>query len=237
MSKMQVQDTAKAGSTVAPSAADAEEEALPAPELRFASFEVTLDGTHALAGNGEKKSFTLARREQKAKVTWRSIPWIADGAFLSAEGRNESGLPVLSSPAGLFVEDAYAGKGRLQDIPEGAEFTIDFGKDDSVRVRRREIERKREEGGVFSKVKRVRFRYEIETANHRKETAPVTVFDRIPVPRHKEIVVKDVEVTGGGKVGEAGEVKWEFPLAPGEKRKLGLSFTVEYPADKEIHGL
>lgn len=237
MLKMQAQDAAKAGSAVAPSSADAEEEALPAPERRFASFEVTLDGMHALAGNGEKKSFTLARREQKAKVAWRSIPWIADGAFLSAEGKNESGLPVLSSPAGLFVEDAYAGKGRLQDIPEGAEFTIDFGKDDSVRVRRRETERKREEGGVFSKVKRVRFRYEIETANHRKETAPVTVFDRIPVPRHKEIVVKDVEVTGGGKVGEAGEVKWEFPLAPGEKRKLGLSFTVEYPADKEIHGL
>jgi uncharacterized protein (TIGR02231 family) len=239
MMKMQARDAAPAGTAAAPSTAEAEaaEEALPSPERRFASFEVTLEGTHALAGSGEKTSFTLARRDQKAKVAWRSIPWFAEGAFLSAEGRNESGLPVLSSPAGLFVEDAYAGAGRLQDIPEGAEFTIDFGKDDSIRVRRREIERKREEGGVFSKVKRVRFRYEIETANHRKETAPVTVLDRIPVSRHKEIVVKDVEVTGGGKVGEAGEVRWEFPLAPGETRKLGLSFTVEYPADKEIHGL
>lgn len=232
MMKMQARDAARAGS-----AAEAEEEALPPPERRFASFEVTLEGTHALSGNGEKKTFTLARREQKANVAWRSVPWIAEGAYLSAEGRNESGLPILSSPAGLFVEEAYAGKGRLQDIPEGAEFTIDFGTDDAVRVRRREIERKREEGGVFSKVKRVRFRYEIETANHRKETAPLTVIDRIPVPRHKDIVVKDVEVSGGGKVGEAGGVTWEFPLAPGEKRKLGLSFTVEYPADKEIYGL
>lgn len=237
MMKMQARDAARAGSAAAPSAAEAEEEALPAPERRFASFEVTLEGTHALPGNGEKKTFTLARSEQKTKVAWRSVPWIAEGTFLSAEGRNESGLPILSSPAGLFVEEAYAGKGRLQDIPEGAEFTIDFGTDDAVRVRRREIERKREEGGVFSKVKRVRFRYEIETANHRKETVPLTVLDRIPVPRHKDIVVKDVEVSGGGKVGEAGGVTWEFPLAPGEKRKLGLSFTVEYPADKEIYGL
>jgi hypothetical protein len=104
-------------------------------------------------------------------------------------------------------------------------------------VRRREIERKREEGGVFSKMKRLRFRFEIEVANYRKETVPLTVLDRVPLPRHKDIVVKDVEVAGGGKVGEGGEVRWELPLAPGEKRKLGLSFTVEYPADKEIYGL
>jgi hypothetical protein len=66
---------------------------------------------------------------------------------------------------------------------------------------------------------------------------PLTVLDRIPVPRHKDIVVKEVVITGGGKVGEQGEVRWEFPLAAGEKKMLELSFTVEYPADKEIHGL
>ena len=236
MMKMQAQDALRAGSPAALES-EAKEEAPSAPERRFASFDVTLEGMHALPGSGEKKPFALARHEQKAKVAWRSIPWIAEGGFLSAEGRNESGLPVLSSSAGLFVEDAYAGKGRLQDIPEGAEFTIDFGKDDAVQVRRREIERKREEGGVFSKMKRLRFRFEIEVANYRKETVPLTVLDRVPLPRHKDIVVKDVEVAGGGKVGEGGEVRWELPLAPGEKRKLGLSFTVEYPADKEIYGL
>jgi hypothetical protein len=66
---------------------------------------------------------------------------------------------------------------------------------------------------------------------------PLTVLDQVPVPRHKDIVVKDVEIAGGGKTGEQGEIKWELSLAPGEKKVLGLSFTVEYPADKEIYGL
>jgi uncharacterized protein (TIGR02231 family) len=209
----------------------------PPPERKFASFEVTLEGRHSLPGDGEKKMFRLARQEQTTKVSWRSIPRVTDGAFLAADGRNETGLPIFAAPAGLFLEDAYAGRGRLPDIPEGEEFKIDFGKDPGVLVKRKERLRKREEGGVFAKVKRVRFRYEITAQNFRKETVPLTVLERIPVPRHKDIVVKEVEITGGGKQEEQGEVKWEFPLAKGEKKVLGLSFTVEYPADKEIHGL
>ncbi|MBI5418512.1 MAG: mucoidy inhibitor MuiA family protein [Deltaproteobacteria bacterium] len=225
------------GAAAAPAMEEGKAEEPPFAEKRFASFDVTLEGTHALAGTGEKKDFLLARREQKARMAWRSIPRAAEGAFITADGRNEGGLAVFAAPVSLFLEEAYVGKGRLADIPEGEEFRIDFGKDDAVQVKRKEIERKREEGGVFSKVKRVRFRYEIAAANFRKEAAPLTVLDRIPVPRHKDIVAKEVEITGGGKVGEAGEVKWEFVLAPGEKRTLELSFTVEYPADKEIHGL
>jgi len=209
----------------------------PAPERRFVFFEVTLAGTHALGGNGERKSFLLARQEQKAKVAWRAAPKTIEGAFLAADGRNETGLPVFAAPAALFLEDAYVGRGRLPDIPEGEEFKIDFGKDPSIQVRRTERERRREDGGVFSRVKRVRFRYEITAQNFRKETVPLTVLDQVPVPRHKDIVVKDLEITGGGKEGEQGEIRWEFSLGAGEKRVLGLSFTVEYPADKEIHGL
>jgi len=209
----------------------------PPPERKFASFEVTLDGRHTLPGDGEKKMFLLARQEQATSVAWRSIPRVTDGAYLAADGRNETGLPVFAAPAGLFLEDAYAGKGRLADIPEGGEFRIDFGKDPGVQVTRKERMRRREDGGVFSRVKRVRFRYEITAQNFRKETVPLTVLDRLPVPRHKDIVVRDVEITGGGKEGDQGEVRWEFPLAAGAKKVLELSFTVEYPADREIDGL
>lgn len=217
----------------------------PEPERKFASFEATLPGTHAIPGNGEKKSFTLVRREQKTKVAWRAIPGSVEGAFLAADGKNETGLPVFAASAALFLDDGFVGRGTLPDIPEGAAFKIDFGKDDSVRVRRKEISRVEEKGGVFTKTRRIRYRYEITAENFRKETAPLTVRDRIPVSHNKEIVVKDLEVTGGGKVaslGEGkdevpGEVKWEFSLGPGQKNVLGLSFAVEYPADREIDGL
>jgi uncharacterized protein (TIGR02231 family) len=215
----------------------AREAGAPPPQKRFASFGVTLEGRHFLPGDGEKKIFPLSRQQQTTKVAWRSIPRVTDGAFLTADGKNESGLPIFAAPAGLFLEDAYAGRGRLPDIPEGEEFRIDFGKDPGVLVKRKERLRKREEGGVFAKVKRVRFRYEITAQNFRNETVPLTVLDQVPVPRHKDIVVKDVEITGGGKEGEQGEIKWELSLGKGEKKVLGFSFTVEYPADKEIHGL
>ena len=236
MMKMRTEaaDALRAG---APASEAKEEAALPPPARRFASLEATLEGRHALGGNGERKTFLLARQEQKANVAWRAVPKMIEGAFLAATGRNETGLPVFAAPAALFLEDAYVGKGRLPDIPDGEEFKIDFGQDPGVRIKRKELERKREEGGVFAKVKRVRFRYEITVQNFRKETVPLTVLDQIPFPRHKDIAVKDVEIAGGGKAGEQGEITWEFPLAGGEKKVLGLSFTVEYPADKEIHGL
>jgi uncharacterized protein (TIGR02231 family) len=219
-------------------AAEAKEEAAPpSPARRFASFEATLEGLHALGGNGEKKAFLLARQEQKAAVAWRAIPKMVEGAYLSANGRNETGLPMFSAPVALFLEDAYVGRGHMPDIPEGEEFRIDFGQDPGVQIQRKERERKREEGGVFAKVKRTRFRYEITAQNFRKEAVPLTVLDQVPFPRHKEIVVKDVEITGGGKPGEQGEIRWELSLAAGGKKVLGLSFTVEYPADKEIYGL
>src|SRR3990172_7113531 len=227
-------DAAQAGA-FAPEAK--EEVFLPPPARRFASLEATLEGRYALGGSGEKKAFLLARQEQKAAVAWRAVPKMVEGAYLAANGRNETGLPVFSAPAALFLEDAYVGRGHMPDIPEGEEFRIDFGQDPGVRIQRKERERKREEGGVFAKVKRTRFRYEITAQNFRKEAVPLTVLDQVPFPRHKEIVVKDVEITGGGKAGEQGEITWEFSLAAGEKMVLGLSFTVEYPADKEIHGL
>lgn len=221
----------------APAAEAGEEEALPPPARRFASFEATLAGTHALGGDGEKKTFLVARQDQESDVSWRAVPKTTEGAYVAAAGRNETGLPVFAAPASLFLEDAYVGRGSLPDIPEGEEFRIDFGKDPSVTVLRRELSRRREEGGVFSRVRRVRFRYEITAQNFRKEPAPLTVVDQVPVPRHKDIAVKDLEISGGGTEGELGEIRWEFTLAPGEKKVLGLSFTVEHPAGKEIHGL
>jgi uncharacterized protein (TIGR02231 family) len=218
---------------------------MPAPLRRFASFEVTLDGLQALPGSGEKKSLLLARREQKGAVSWLSIPKIADGAFVTAEGSNGTGLPLLQAPAALFLEDAFVGNGFVTDaagrpaeVPEGAAFRIGFGKDPSIQAVRKEILRQKEEGGVFGRVKRVRYRYEYNVSNFRKEAATLTMLDRIPVPQSKEIEIKDVEAPGakvGGK--EPGEVRWELPLAPGEKKALTLSFTAEYPADRDVEGL
>lgn len=214
---------------------------LPAPApivaRRFASLDVTLPERQDLSGVGERKTFSLARTDLKANVSWRAIPRVVDGAFLSADGVNEGGLPILSAPATLFVDDAYAGAGEVKEIGEKAPFRVDFGRDEAVQVERKEISRVREDGGVFSKVKRVRFRYEIKVRNSRAEEVPLTVADRIPFPKHQDIVVKDLEITGGGKSGGQGEITWDLRLKGAESTVLGLSFTVEYPADKEIYGL
>ena len=209
----------------------------PSVARRFASMEVTLPDRQDLSGVGERKTFSLARAGQKANVAWRAIPRVADGAFLSADGVNEGGLPILAAPATLFLDDAYVGAGAVKETGEKAPFRVDFGRDEAVQVTRREISRVREDGGVFSKVKRVRFRYEIKVRNSRAEEVHLTVADRVPVPKHQDIVVKDLEITGGGKAGGQGEISWDLRLKPAESTVLGLSFTVEHPADKEIHGL
>jgi uncharacterized protein (TIGR02231 family) len=221
----------------------------PAPVRRFASFDVALEGNQSLPGTGEKKAFLLARREQKGSVSWLSVPKLADGAFVTAEGRNETGLPLLQAPASLFLEDAFVGAGFVTDaagrpaeVPEGASFRIGFGKDPSLQVVRRETLRRKDEGGVFTRSRRVRWRYEYTVSNFRKEPATLTVLDRIPVAKSREIEVKDVEAPGatlGGKEPgrEPGEVRWELSLAPDERKVLSLSFTVEYPGDREVDGL
>ena len=230
--------TAKMASKGAPGDDEMERPA-PAPSVarRFASLEVTLADRQDLSGVGERKTFSLARTEQKANVAWRAIPRVVDGAFLSADGVNEGGLPILAAPATLFLDDAYVGAGAMKEIGEKAPFRVDFGRDEAVSVVRKEISRVREDGGVFSKVKRVRFRYEITVRNSRPEEVRLSVADRIPVPRHQDIVVKDLEITGGGKAGGQGEITWDLRLKPAISTVLGLSFTVEHPADKEIYGL
>ncbi len=222
---------------------------MPAAVRRFSSFEVTLDGPQTLPGSGEKKSFLLARREQKSAVSWLSIPKSADGAFVTAEGKNETGLPLLQAPAALFLEDAFIGSGFVTDaagrpaeVPEGAAFRIGFGKDPSLQAVRKETLRQKDEGGMFARFKRVRYRYEYTVSNFRKEPATLTMLDRIPVAHNKEIEIKDVEAPGA-KIGgrepgkDPGEVRWELPLGPGEKKVLSLSFSVEYPIEKDVEGL
>ncbi|MBI3883479.1 MAG: DUF4139 domain-containing protein, partial [Sphingobacteriales bacterium] len=57
----------------------------------------------------------------------------------------------------------------------------------------------------------------------------ITVKDQFPVSQHKEIEVEQLESKNAVVDQETGEVTWKLIVAPGEVKKMRISYSIKYP--------
>lgn len=132
----------------------------------------------------------------------------------------------------------YVGRSRLDTIAPGQPFDIHLGVDEGIKVRREEVVREKGEGGMFSKVHRTRFAYEITVENFKRTSEEITVQDQVPVSQDQEIEVDNLRSSVEPiEKTERGILKWSFKLAPQEKKVIRVEFTVSHPLDKPVAGL
>ncbi len=170
------------------------------------------------------------------KLEHATTPVMAEKVYLSSEMKNDSEYAFLPGKVDVFVGPDMVGVQRVNvtTVP-GEIFQLSFGVDPEVKVKREMIKEERSKPG-----KKMTLRREFTTTitNNKKDPVEVTVKDRVPISRSKEIRV-DVEKMEPepDSVGADGIAEWTIRLAPGEEAQITLEYGIAYPGGVAIPGL
>ncbi len=197
-------------------------------------------GTVSLAADGTQQRIALGRAVWEAKLQHQVTPKLDETAYLSAYLNNQGEAPLLPGLVRTFVDGSLMATTPLKVVQPGERFQLPLGADDSVKVKRKLLNRLEEDKGLTGGTRRHNFDYEIEVAYNRKAPGRVVVFEQMPQVSDEKIVVRPLspqKAEEGVAFEEQGRVVWRLDFKPGEKRKLSLRFSVEHPKDMVINGL
>ncbi|RZQ59918.1 DUF4139 domain-containing protein [Amycolatopsis suaedae] len=190
----------------------------------------------AVPSDGTAHRTTLAVTEAPAQLDHVVAPVHSAEAYLRATVTNAGEHTLLPGPAAVFHEAEFTGSTRLDTWAPGEEVELALGVDDRIHVER-ELTRRTAGKAALGSSRRREVAYRYTVTNHSPRQATVTLLDQVPVARHPEITVRDVDATPQpAEITELGEVRWRFELAPGASAEASLAFRVDTAKSVELTG-
>ena len=191
----------------------------------------------AVPADGAPHTTMVARFELDAALDHLAIPVLAAEAYVRATVTNTSPLLLLPGPARVFHDTQFVGETFLETVAAGAEFELQLGVDDQIKVER-ELRRRSTTKAVIGGTRTIDVAYEITVENHRPDKARVSVHDHIPVSTDGDIKVRLRETSPNpAEHDDLGELTWVLSLDSGQASTIRHRFTVEHPAQVTIAGL
>ncbi|MGN7722606.1 DUF4139 domain-containing protein [Chitinophaga sp. 22620] len=199
-----------------------------------ATFDI--DIPYDVASNGKQHSVTLKEFSLPASYKYYAVPKADGDAFLMAEVTDYEKLSLLPGEANIIFEDMYVGKSFIDPNATTDTLNLSVGRDKKVIIKREKVT---DMSGVkfLGNQKRQTFTYEIRVRNAKKEPVNLLLKDQHPVSTDKSMEIELVDSDGAAVNPETGVLTWKLNLAPGETKKVRLSYTVKYPKDKVIANL
>jgi len=189
-----------------------------------------------VASDGSLQSSVISISTLPVSTHYLAVPKLSPTVYLSAELVNQAGYPLLPGPIRIFTGNTFTGSATLKKVAAGETFTLPFGSDDQLTVKREEL-KQHKEAGLFGK-NRMGYRYRLEATNFRKQPQTLTIKDQLPLAGDSEVTVGLTDVTlQPSEKKDDGTLLWKLQLAAGEKKEFSYEIVVEYPKDREITGL
>lgn len=190
-------------------------------------------------GDGAPVRLFVGETKLTAAFELRVMPKLYPVAFRVAEVSNTGAWPLLPGRVDAFRSTGLVGRYELERVAQGAPFSLTFGIDDSVRVKRTVNEELKKDSGVFNSKKRFTYAYTFDLANYGKAPIEVSVSDHLPVAEVNDIEVALTEkTTAGAQVNKAsGVATWKVALKPQEKKSVVFGFRVDVPTSYDMGGL
>jgi uncharacterized protein (TIGR02231 family) len=191
--------------------------------------DVPADGNPVKTAIG-KMSFT-------PKLKHAATPLAVEKVYLTSDIVNDSNYTMLPGRVDVFTGSDMIGSVNLSNpIVPGETFHIAFGADPEVKVKREIIKRETSKSGKDRT--RVLESIKITLNNYKKEPVVVTLKDRVPVSRNKEIDVDiDKLEPEPDSVDPSGIAEWNLRIPPGEEMSVLLEYKVTYPTGAWVTGL
>jgi len=185
---------------------------------------------------GDSISLTLGERELPAHWLVRAAPALDPHAYLIARLDEPLDGVWPAGPVALYRNAAFVGHGRFE-LDQMARDGLAFGRDERVRVRTEQPERRRGTKGLIgSRNQRTdERRYRVENAHD--QTVEVQVLDAAPVSQNDKIKVQSEyqpQVQPDFWQDRRGTVFWQQELAAGAVQEFVATHTITWPRDEQL---
>ena len=193
-----------------------------------------IDLPYDVPTNGKAQTAVLKEYEVPASYKFYAVPKLDKDVFLLAEIANWEKLNLLPGEANIIFEGTYIGKSFIDPSSTQDTLNLTMGRDKRVVV-------KKEKLTDFSSVKflgankKQVFTYEITVKNNKKDSIDILVKDQYPISQNKEVEVELLEKSDAMDNTEIGVLTWKLKLAPGEIKKIKISYSIKYPKDKVLN--
>lgn len=193
-----------------------------------------IDLPYDVPTNGKAQTAVLKEQQIAANYKFYAVPKLDKDVFLLAEIADWEKLNLLPGEANIIFEGTYIGKSFIDPSSTLDTLNLTMGRDKRVVV-------KKEKLVDFSSIKflgankKQTFTYEITVKNNKKDAIEILVKDQYPISQDKEVDVELTESSEAVNNIETGVLTWKLKLAPGEVKKLKMSYSVKYPKDKTLN--
>ncbi len=193
-----------------------------------------IDLPYDVPTNGKAQTAILKEQEIAANYKFYAVPKLDKDVFLLAEIADWEKLNLLPGEANIIFEGTYIGKSLIDPSSTQDTLNLTLGRDKRVVV-------KKEKLADYSSVKflgsnkKQTFTYELTVKNNKKDAIDIIVKDQYPISQDKDVVVELLEGSAVVDNNETGVLTWKLKLAPGEVKKLNVSYSVKYPKDKKLN--
>ncbi len=193
-----------------------------------------IDLPYDVPTNGKQQIATLKEVSVEGIFKFYAVPKLDKEAYLLTEISDWEKLNLLAGEANIIFEGTYVGKSFIDPASTNDTLNLTLGKDKRVVV-------KREKMVDFSSVKFMgsnklqTITYELTVKNNKKDAIQFILKDQYPISTNKEIEVELLESSAAEINKEIGVLTWKLQLAPGESKKVRISYSVKYPKGKVLN--
>ncbi len=190
----------------------------------------------AVPADGTPHRTTVATATLDARLDHVIAPALDPSAHLRATVVNSGGHALLAGPLSAFLDGAFVGTTHIDATAPGAELELHLGVDDRVAVERELMERTPHRALLGGKISAVE-RWRVEVHNGRPAPVRIVVRERVPVSRHPDVQVVDVEVKPDpAERDELGRLEWAASVEPGGTWEASVRFGVRHARDILVVG-
>ena len=193
-----------------------------------------IDIPYDVPGNGKEQNVELKEYTVNGLFKYYAVPKLDKDAYLLCEVSDWEQLNLLPGEANIIFEGTYTGKTFLDPQSTKDTFNLTLGRDKRIVVKREKLKDFSSVKFLGSNKKQV-ITYELTVKNNKKEPVLVQLKDQYPLSTNKEIEVELLENSGAAINSEIGVLTWSLQLAPGESKKVRMSYSIKYPKDKFVN--
>jgi TonB-dependent SusC/RagA subfamily outer membrane receptor len=193
-----------------------------------------IDLPYDVPTNGKQQIATLKEVSVTGNFKFYAVPKLDKEVYLLTGIADWEKLNLLAGEANILFEGTYVGKSFIDPASTNDTLNLTLGKDKRVVV-------KREKMMDFSSVKFMgsnklqTITYELTVKNNKKDAINFILKDQYPISTNKEIGVELLESSGAEINEEIAVLTWKLQLAPGESKKVRISYSVRYPKGRLVN--
>ena len=199
-------------------------------------------GKSTIASDNLPHKVTVLIQDFPAEFRYSTAPKLSPHAYLKTKVKNASDYPLLPGVTNVFLDNNFVANASMNQVAPGEDFWTFLGVDGAIKVERKFVRKHEEREGVFDKKTKLVYEYLTEITNNKKSEEELVVWDQVPISSQQDIVVKLVEPrldkdTPTLKKNEFNYAEWFFRMKAGEKIKIPMVYSVEYPEGRQVTGV